>query len=147
MGVKIRITQESELDLANEVIHDYRFDLDEVTFDENTCVLEIRFLRPSIEGRQEWPRWRLFWRVEVPYLESFLRINHVSGWALEDTEHIGSYDFNEICFDEAASRVWLKTGVPLRLHADVTTLDIIVIVTDKVVKLEKRTWLGLWIRG
>lgn len=138
MGAEVRITKGSDLSRINEVIHDYWFDLDDVTFDEATSILEIRFPRPSVKNAVPSSGWSLLRRVEVPYVESFLRIHHVQGWALEDTERIGSYDFNELRFDEGKQRIQITTGVPLKLSAHVERFEVSVLVTDKVVKTEKR---------
>lgn len=138
MGVEVRITRGSELRRINEIIHDYWFDLDDVMFDEPASMLEIRFSRPSLRTDLPASRWLLLRRVEVPYVESFLRIHHARGWALEDTERIGSYDFNELRFDERKQRIQITTGVPLSLSVDVARLEVSVFVTDHVVKTEKR---------
>lgn len=138
MGVEVRITRGSELRRINEIIHDYWFDLDDVTFDEATSMLEIRFSRPSVRTDSPASRWWLLRRVEVPYVESFLRIHHVRSWALQDTERIGSYDFNELRFDEGKQRIQITTGVPLSLAVDVARLEVSVLVTDHVVRTERR---------
>jgi hypothetical protein len=138
MGAEVRIMKGSDLSRINEVIHDYWFDLDDVTFDEAASMLVIRFSRPLVKTDAPASGWSLLRRVEVPYVESFLRLHHVRGWALEDTERIGSYDFNELRFDEGKQRIQITTGVPLNLSADVERLEVSVLVTDNVVKTEKR---------
>lgn len=138
MGAEVRITKGSDLSRINQVIHDHWFDLDDVTFNEASSTLELRFTRPPAEAEAQASVWSLLRRVEVPYVESFLRIHHVRRWALEDTERIGSYDFNELRFDEGKQRIQITTGVPLNLSADVERLEVSVLVTDKVVKTEKR---------
>ncbi|HSL82622.1 MAG TPA: hypothetical protein VLF66_07580, partial [Thermoanaerobaculia bacterium] len=124
MGAEVRITESLELSRINELIHDHWFDLDDVTFDEATSTLEIRFSRPALEAGAPASGWALFRRVDVPYVASFLRIQHVRSWALEDTERIGSYDFNELRFDEGKLRIKITTGVPLSLSADVERLEV-----------------------
>lgn len=138
VGAEVRITKGSDLSRINEVIHDYWFDLDDITFDDATSTLEIRFSRPSSKTDAAASGWSLLRRVEVPYVESFLRLHHVWRWALEDTQRIGSYDFNVLRFDEGKQRIEVTTGVPLDLSADVERLEVSVLVTDKVVKTEKR---------
>lgn len=135
---EVRIRKNQDLSRINEVIHDYWFDLDDVTFDDATSMLEIRFSRPSVKNDAPASGWSLLRRVKVPYVESFLRIHQVRGWALEDTERIGSYDFNELRFDEGKQQIQITTGVPLGLHADVEGLEVSVVLTDTVVKTEKR---------
>lgn len=135
---KIRVTKSSQLGRINAVIHDYWFDLDDVTFNEAKSTLQIRFVRPWPEAEAESPRWSLFRRVNVPYVESFLRVHHVRSWILEDTQRIGSYDFNELRFDEAKKRIRVSTGVPLGLYADIERLEVSVVVTDNIVESKKR---------
>ncbi len=138
MGAEVSITKGSDLTRINEVIHDYWFDLDDVTFNEAVAILEIRFSRPSVEAHTPARGWSLLRRIEIPYVESFLRIHHVQRWALEDTQRIGSYDFNELRFDVTNHRIQVTTGVPLYLSANVERLEVSVLVTDNVVKTEKR---------
>lgn len=138
MGTEVRITDRAELNRINELIHDYWFDLEDVTFDEATSAVQIRFLRPRLGPAEKSSGWSLFRRVDVDYVGSFLRIAQVRSWALEDTERIGSYDFNELRYDQAAHRIQIATGIPLGFHVDVEALDVSVLVTDTVVKTEKR---------
>lgn len=138
MEAEVRITKGSDLSRINGIIHDNWFDLDDVTFDDTTSMLEIRFSHPVTKTEAPPSGWRLLRRVEVPYVESFLRIHHVRKWALKDTERVGSYDFNELRFDERKQRIQITTGVPLNLSADVERLEVSVLVTEHVMKTEKR---------
>lgn len=138
MGVEIRITNRPELGRINEVIHDHWFDLDDVAFDEATSTLQIQFSRPRLEAGKAASGWSLLRRVEVPYVESFLRIHHVRNWTLNDTQQVGSYDFNELRFDEAKQRIRVATAIPLELYADIEAFEVSVAVTDKVVMTKKR---------
>ena len=135
---EVRINDGSQLKRVNEVIHDYWFDLDEVVFDKETSTLQIRFTRPRLEPSPKRSGLALLHKVDVPYVEAFLRIHHVLRWTAEDSERIGSYDFNELLFDEARKRIRVSTGVPLVLFADVEEFELSVLVTDTVVKTQKR---------
>lgn len=138
MGDEIRVTDASQLDRVNEIVHDHWFSLEDIGFDETTSKLRIRFSRPQLHPDRKVTGRALLGKVDIPYVECFLRIEHVRSWHLEDTQHIGRYDFNVVSFDEAMQRVRVTTGVPLILHADVEALDVSVVVSDVVVKTEKR---------
>jgi len=138
MGLEIRITDCTDLGRINEVIHDHWFDLDDVTLNEATSILQIEFLRPPLEAGGATSGWSLLRRVEVPYVASFLRVHRVRSWALKDTQRVGTYDFNELRFDQAKQRIQVTTGIPLELYADVEAFEVSVAVTENVVKTKKR---------
>jgi hypothetical protein len=112
---------------VNQFIHDHWFDLDDVSFDQDTAVVTIHYIRPMPErgpGRD---------RVG---LESFLRIHHVRHWHVEDLQRVGMYDFNEVVYDPVAKTVRITTGIPLSLLAEVNELEVSVEVTDKVAEIK-----------
>lgn len=130
METEVRITQSKELHRINEVIHDYWFDLDELTFDQVTATLEIRFSRPPLESSARG-FWRsLFSKGDACCANGRLRIHHVCSWSLEDPQEVGCYDFNELRFDESSRRVEVTTGVPLGLYAEVESLEVAVLVSE-----------------
>lgn len=60
----------------------------------------------------------------MPLLRSFLTIACANDWELEDTEGVGTYDFNGLVYDEGGSRLRVHTNIPLELSAAVSRLDV-----------------------
>jgi hypothetical protein len=112
---------------VNQFIHDHWFDLDDVSFDQDTAVVTIRYIRPMPERGPGGDRVGL---------ASFLRIHHVRHWHVEDRQRVGMYDFNEAVYDPVAKTVRITTGIPLLLLAEVNELEVSVEVTDKVAEIK-----------
>lgn len=138
MSTDLTITDASQLVLINRIIHDRWFDVGEVRFHGASRTLVVEFLRPRLEPSLSGRRRSLIHDNERPLVESFLQIRHVAEWVLTESQYIGSYDFNELRFDPVKMVVEIATGIPLAFYAQVTELEVSVMVTDKVVKEKRR---------
>jgi hypothetical protein len=131
MVTTIVATKAEELDAVVAAIHDYWFDTDRIVFDELGSTLSFAFSRPPAGATDRiifFPRKR-----RAGDVESFLRIRHVRRWIIDDTEGVGSYDFNEITFDSATMVLHITTGIPIGLTIEVEKLDVSVEITDRVI--------------
>jgi hypothetical protein len=131
------VTQLAQL---NQFIHDQWFDTNDISFDEGTAVVTIRFTRPVPERERRIGRAGPLHKVEVHYCESFLRIHHARRWHVEDRQRIGRYDLNEVLYDATVKTVRITTGVPISLLAEVDELEVSVEESDKIaaVKVQRK---------
>jgi hypothetical protein len=130
----------TQLAQINQFIHDQWFDTNDISFDEDTAVVTIRFTRPVPERERLIGRAGPLHKVEVPYCESFLRIHHARRWHFEDRQSIGRYDLNEVLYDATVKTVRITTGVPVWLLAEVDELEVSVEESDKIaaVKVQRK---------
>jgi hypothetical protein len=128
----------SELSKINQLIHDYWFDIEDVSFDAQAGVVTLPFTRPEQDKDREVGKARLLQKVEVPYYLFLLRIYHVKQWHVEDRERVGLYDFNEVIYELPSGLVRITTGIPIHLVAEVEELELSVEKTDKVVSTKVR---------
>ena len=125
MSTTIRATTSEQLSDINDVIHDYWFNVEDISYSPEDRQLRIRFLRPPlIEHRPRARGWGLFRTSSPSNVEAVLHIRFVKDWVCRESEGIGSYDFNVVRFSESDGRVSITTGVPLELHAAVDQLDV-----------------------
>lgn len=123
MAYEKRVRDARELDGIINVVHDYWFDVDDVSFDESRRRLVIKFQRPTVASRDTPPR--LLARSR-PLSDWVLEIEEVDGCHLEESEGVGKYDFNEILYSGADRSLTITTGIPLAFRMDVESLDITV---------------------
>jgi hypothetical protein len=120
------------------LIHDCWFDADEIRHDRECGVLIIRFTRPEPERKQRVASLGPLKKVEIPYMESFLRIGRVRVWQVEDRQQVGFYDFNELKYEPEKERLLVTSGVPFSLSVEVEDLDVTVEVTGRVAMVKAR---------
>lgn len=133
ISARVRVEEPRFLDLATWLIHDQWFDPEEIDFDDERGMLTIPFefedtSREEIVDRS-WRGRRK--RAKVPRLRGVLTIGAVNDWELKDTERVGTYDFNELVYDEAQDQLQVVTNIPLELSVAVSRIDVTVEVTDE----------------
>lgn len=131
MGLFLKIDTPDYIEAINDLIHDGWFDTSAILFDTASSVLKVPFeselwrkgelLRKRLYS---WPRLG-FAKVKVP---GVLRIEHVWDYILEESEHIGRYDFNQIVYIPAISLIKVETNIPLRFEIKVRILSISVMI-------------------
>ena len=102
---KIDIKKPSEIIKITDAIHDCWFDLNEIQFDKDKSILLIPYEVKKKEGPLKTPK-----ESKTNYL---LQIKNVKDYKINDTEKIGSYDFNKIEYYEDKNQIIITTGVPL----------------------------------
>jgi hypothetical protein len=133
IGATVHIDNVGFLDLANTLIHDQYFDPEEIVLDEERGTLTIPFefedtTREEIVDRTWRGRKK---RARVPLLKGLLTIAAVTDWELKDTQGVGTYDFNELHYDEGRNRLQVVTNIPLELSVAVSRVDVTVELTDE----------------
>jgi len=130
----VTVSVPEDLFLIHELIHDCWFELDDINLEASAGVLEIMFTRPAVERGREVGRILFLKRVQMPFVKCILRIYQVEHYEVEDTQHVGQYDFNELRYDPIAHKVVIDTGIPLRFEVKVREFEVAVEETDTVVK-------------
>ena len=95
----ISIKDPGEIPAVVEVIHDCWFDADDISLDPATSTLSIKFNRELYERSEVVGRRLFLKKVEVPLVECLLKIRHVKSYRVNDTERVGTYNFNDIEYD------------------------------------------------
>ena len=88
------ITNENQLDLLNDYIHDEFFCLDDILYseEEGTVVIPFRRMFHDIPGRVI-RNWILLKACEVDVIHSVITISNVLSYRFEDKAKIGTYSF------------------------------------------------------
>jgi hypothetical protein len=118
MPYNIDIKNPKELKTIVDVIHDWWFDLDKIRFDPDTSTLSIPFSEQIDDDHKT--------ESKNTKENLLLQIKHVQKYQINDTEKIGTYDFNEIEYDEDKNRLNITTGVPLGFEIYISGFEIIV---------------------
>jgi hypothetical protein len=134
MDVKVvTINDPAQIPTVLDYIHDCWFDVEEIVFQRDTSVFSIRFKREMSDMSRIVEKGLLSKKLCVPLVECFLKIHHASNYRVNDTEHVGLYDFNELEYDPNLRRINITTGVPIEIRVGVERFEVSVEITDKVV--------------
>jgi hypothetical protein len=107
------------------LIHDEEFEVADVVFDSNLGVVTIPFRRIFHGGPERVVRRTLFCvKKEVDIVRALICIKHVTAARTIDTEKIGTYTFESVAFDPAASQLVFRAGPKLELRFDVSCLQL-----------------------
>jgi hypothetical protein len=69
-----------------------------------------------------------------PAIECFLRIFHVKSYRINDTQKVGTYDFNVLKYDPREKCIVVLTGIPIDIRVCVEQFEVSVEVTDNVLE-------------
>ena len=127
---RILITNSARIPEILDLIHDCWFDTDKIEFDREESELLIPFERAAQEPGIFRGGILPFGRRNSSMVLAYLRIRHVENYHLNDLEGLGTYDFNEIHYDENSSRLRITTGVPLEFEVKVKRFELEVEVTE-----------------
>jgi hypothetical protein len=131
MAIFLRITDPKELDAVHDLIHDCYFDVGDIALDPSSSVLLFRFRRVVTRGKHGWKDFFSTSKM-FPAIECFLRIFHVESYSIDDSQQIGTYDFNILHYDARAKCIAVQTGVPIDIKVFVRDFEVSVEVTDNV---------------
>lgn len=133
-----------QLQAVNAVIHDCFFERDQIVFDENQRELRIPFEYLAESDDRVLRRLLFLTKTETPFVQASLSIRRVSDWSIDDTQEVGSYDFNKLVYNPGAQEVVILTGIPIDIRATVEGFEIAVAVSDSVVGWQRGwKWFGL----
>ena len=108
-----------QLDALNELVHDRWFDLRGARHDPVSETFRISF-DPGVVPTAKRARF-------TPEHAHVLEVRNVRSVDMEDSEKVDTYDFNSLRYDDSASTVTIRTGIPLRLVLSVRSLDMAVL--------------------
>ena len=100
MREKAVVQSARELASIIDRLHDRWFDLDDIRFDKPSATVTIPFSQDRVQ----------------------LVIHDANDLRVDDSENIGTYDFNTITYEPEYRRLSVLTGVPLKLEIEVDTL-------------------------
>lgn len=142
---------EAGLTRIESEIHDWYFDLADVTHDRAAGRVVVPFRRWSYElarplerggrlrsvlGRLAGTRW------EAPWHRWFLRIDEVRELAIEDEARIGTADFNTIAYDAERGTLTIECSIPVTLRLEVAGLAVHLEETAEVLGLARYRTAG-----
>jgi hypothetical protein len=121
----LELTDPCQFDELLCMIHDEFFDLDEVRYFNEQCVLEIPYRRVFHNGPSRIVRqWIIYTVREKDVIRSRLRIHGVKGYEVQDLAQINTYSFNTIEYDPHASELTVRCDPDLKLIIQVSELQI-----------------------
>lgn len=133
----IIINKADEINQINDLIHDCWFDINSINTDDNT--FKLYFTRYLETRKRLLKNSFLFKQFEIPGIECVLEIHEVKSYEISDTEKVQFYDFNELVFDQGTNTILVRTGIPLSIKIEVSSLKISAKITDKVIS-NKKIW-------
>jgi hypothetical protein len=133
MAKFLKITDPHDLDAVHDIIHDCYFDVGDIALDSSASVLSFRFRRLVTRGRHGWKDFFSTSRMS-PAIECFLRIFHVKSYRINDTQKVGTYDFNVLKYDPREKCIVVLTGIPIDIRVCVEQFEVSVEVTDNVLE-------------
>jgi hypothetical protein len=108
-----------------DLIHDEEFDVADVRFDSKLGVATIPFRRIFHGGPGRVVRKTLFTQKrEVEVLHAVIYVKHVTDAKITDAEKIGTYTFEEVVCETAASQLVFKACPKLELRFSMSKLEI-----------------------
>lgn len=133
----IIIYKADEISQINDLLHDCWFDINKINTGDNTFKL---YFTKYLETRNRLLKnYFLFKQFEIPGVECVLEIYEVKSYEITDTEKVQFYDLNELAFDQGKNMILIRTGIPLSIKVEVSSLKISVRITDKVIS-NKKSW-------
>ena len=128
MTNQLLITDPRELPKLVELIHDRWLDAESITFDSKNSTLSIRYLK---ETGSPSP---FFSRPRFPAFECSLRISRVESFSVQDPQKVRFYDINTVTYDPGSMTIELETGVPIKIQAVVSAIDLTAEETDTILQ-------------
>jgi hypothetical protein len=132
------------MSLILDIIHDCWFDVGDINYYPEECLLVIKFERELMgEGVLE-DGGIFFKRVRIPTIECLIRFYHVRNFVINDTEKVGRYDLTGIEYRADLKRLFINTGIPLDIMLEVEQFEVVVEETDRVIRTRTRSSLSGW---
>ena len=121
MSLVVHVTSPDYLRVVNDLTHDASFDTDGLIFDETSGTLTIQLVQVFPFSEASWLR-----KPSRTLVSARLVIRRIEHFTQLDTEKVGRYGISQIAFDPVSRELRFETGVPIYVHAVVTSLDITV---------------------
>ncbi len=122
MGPLLHIDSPQFIEAINDIIHDCWFNTEDITFDASASRLDVPFewQHPETDARYAFRKTG----VTTPPVRSFLRIDHVLKYLLQESENIGRYDFDRLRYDSVRGQITVLTNIPLRFEIHVAAFEV-----------------------
>jgi arsenate reductase (thioredoxin) len=115
-----------DLGRVTYLIHDQWFNVADVAYDPEARTLTVPFDREDRDAAVTERTGLLFRLVRIPSFRWYLKFESVRDYEIIDTERVGTYDFNEVVYDEEKKRFSVETNIPLRMYVDVDDIHVLV---------------------
>jgi hypothetical protein len=126
-------------EVAGEV-HDWWFDVDDVTFARGEVVIPFRrYEREHVRRRSALER-------EAPWHRWYLRIGEATSCELVDDAQVGAADLNDLEYDLAGGTLTVECSIPVTITVGVRTLSVALEETAEVLGLARWRAHG-WMDG
>jgi hypothetical protein len=114
----MRVTDSTELDHINDLIHDRWFSTADIDHKCDAGALVIPFSNDDAADRRA-----LCTVKEQPHAAALI-FRNVNAFEFRDSQRIVWYDFNRVNYDTKSGNIDIVTNIPLLLRVKVSKLDI-----------------------
>jgi len=108
--MNVIISRSDQIPGLLDMIHDYWFGVEEIKYDAAQCAVEMSFSRKRPRQGRRLNR------------DVLVKISHVNSLRVEDTEKVGFYDVNELCYLPNQGELIITGGVPITIRIAVERL-------------------------
>jgi len=134
MSQILKFSDPSNLPKLVDIIHDCWFEMEDVSFDEKSSILIIKFGKENLEKKEVVSKILFLKKNRVPTFECYMKIHHVNSYEIIDQEKVGKYDFNEVKYDPSFGKIVMTTGIPLGFEVTVDKFEVSIEETDKMIE-------------
>lgn len=115
------------------LIHDEWFDKNDIRFNQQTSLLQIKFRRINKSDKKIEKSLFVIKKITCPIIESFLIIEDVLNYVIDDKADIGLYDFDTIEYDEKKKKITINSNFPMKIIIKVKQFSVTIKDTNTVV--------------
>lgn len=141
----VQISNIKDISPVLDLIHDCKFEKDQIRLDSKTSTLEIDFYCEVWEKRKAISKFLFIKKVLVPVMKYTLVISHAEDYQIVGDSDEGPGDddfFNIITFDVEQNKMWISTIIAKGISVKVRDFDISIVDTDEVT--EEKTRLAIF---
>jgi hypothetical protein len=147
--LRLEARDEQRLSAVSGEIHDWFFDLEDVTLDAERRELIVPFRRWEANEAHRVHDSRVRDRVlrrttwEAPWYRWYLRVFDAKSYEITDQAQIPEVDFNAVVYDAISKRPTIHGNTPVRIDVTVQELHVAVEQTaDRLGLARYTTWVG-----
>jgi hypothetical protein len=134
--LRLEARDEQALRAVSAEVHDWFFDLDDVTLDVEREQVVVPFRRWDDDEARQLPANRPLHRLldgaigrarwQAPWYRWYLRIMNATAYTVSDEDELGGADFNAVAYDVHSRRVKVIGNPPLFIEVTVHDLHVVV---------------------
>lgn len=137
--IKIKATNAKDIGSILDYVHDRIFQLSDIEFDGEKSILCIP-LTVITEDIIDQKSYFLLYTWKHAVVKSNLVVRHVTDFELKDEAKIGEANINTIVIEDGT--VMIKCSMPVEIKARVSSLEIDLVLSDRVVGKVSRFSIG-----